>query len=226
VEAGYRTLDDLRAAVAAQPKLLTAAQKLGLKHYEDARHRIPRAEMAEHEKFLQHWLPGWMPGMIVGSYRRGAANSGDIDLLLTYKDHTEAQASGWLGALIESFTVGGYIVDTLVSGPKKWMGYVRLEGHPVRRLDILLTPPAEFPYAVLYFTGSDKFNVAFRKHCLTRGYTLNEHALTPLREGVAAPPVMTREEDIFAFVGLRYVPPTERVDGRQIQPAAAGAGKA
>ena len=228
VEAGYRSLADLHTAISTTPKLLTAAQKLGLKHYADARLRIPRAEIVEHEAFLKHWLPAWMPGTIVGSYRRGAANSGDIDLLLTYAEGTEENASKWLGALIESFIISGYVVDTLVSGPKKWMGYVRLEGNPVRRLDILITPPVESPYAVLYFTGSDKFNIAFRKHCLTRGYSLNEHTLTPVREGMPAPPVMTREEDIFTFVGLLYVPPTERVDGRQIRSAnaAAGAGTA
>jgi DNA polymerase/3'-5' exonuclease PolX len=145
--------------------------------------------------------------------------SGDIDLLVTYKEsYGEASAIGSLGAIIESLTVSGYIVGTLVSGPKKYMGYVRLAPTlPARRLDILLTPPTEFPYAVLYFTGSDKFNIAFRRHCLTLGYTLNEHTLTPTKDGVPAVPPMSSEEDIFAFVGLKYVPPTERVDGRQIK---------
>ena len=219
---GITSIAELRAAVAKKPKLLTAAQTLGLKFYEDGLQRIPRAEMVEHEtRLIRHVLPSQMPGMLVGSYRRGAADSGDIDLLITYKEsYGEAAAIAWLGELIESMNVAGYIVGTLSSGPKKWMGYVCLEGKPVRRLDILLTPPAEFPYAVLYFTGSDKFNIAFRRHCTTIGYTLNEHTLTPLAGKPVAPP-MKSEEDIFAFVGLKYVPPTERVDGKQILPVAA-----
>ena len=80
-----------------------------------------------------------------------------------------------------------------------------------------MTPPDEFPYAILYFTGSDVFNVAFRKHCLTLGYSLNEHTMKPVGDAAKkAVPTMDKEEDIFAFVGLKYVPPTERVNGRQI----------
>lgn len=109
------------------------------------------------------------------------------------------------------------------------MGYVQLPGGTVRRLDLMLTPPSEYAYAILYFTGSDKFNIAFRSHCLTLGYTLNEHALTAkateavggagasAAAAAAKPiPLLEKEEDIFAFVGLRYVPPNERVDGKQI----------
>jgi len=32
------------------------------------------------------------------------------------------------------------------------------------------------------------------------------------------PPGMKTEQDIFAFLGLRYVPPEMRVDGAQIVP--------
>ena len=49
------------------------------------------------------------------------------------------------------------------------------------------------------------FNVAFRSHCLTKGYTLNEHALKPTREDVPAVPQMKTEENIFRFVGIQYV---------------------
>jgi DNA polymerase/3'-5' exonuclease PolX len=62
----------------------------------------------------------------------------------------------------------------------------------------------------LYFTGSDKFNIQFRKKALERGYTLNEHALTPVREGVPEVPLMADEKEIFAFLGMEYVPPEKR----------------
>ena len=104
-----------------------------------------------------------------------------------------------------------------------------------RRLDLLMTPEEEYAYSILYFTGSDRFNVAFRQHALEKGYTLNEHALTvvnpstkaavPPNEhaltnvspGPKAVPPMESEEDIFRFLGLRYVLPTERIDGKQIR---------
>ena len=88
-----------------------------------------------------------------------------------------------------------------------------------RRLDLLLTEPVEYAYALLYFTGSDKFNVAFRKYAGDKGYTLNEHTMVPLKGSSAPmPPGMKSEKDIFAFLGLRYVPPEERIDGNQVVP--------
>ena len=130
-------------------------------------------------------------------------------------------------ALFETFIAGlkesDYIIDELVSGEKKWMGYVRVGSAETpgkaRRLDLLLTMPSEYAYALLYFTGSDKFNVAFRKYAGDKGYTLNEHTMVPLKGSSAPmPPGMKGEKDIFAFLGLRYVPPEERVDGAQIVP--------
>jgi DNA polymerase/3'-5' exonuclease PolX len=74
---------------------------------------------------------------------------------------------------------------------------------------LLFTPQAEYAYSILYFTGSDAFNVAFRSHALTRGYTLNEHTLKPTAEKPLPPPMLT-EEAIFTFLGLHYVAPENR----------------
>ena len=98
----------------------------------------------------------------------------------------------------------------LALGEKKCMAVVALPGGKARRLDLLVTPTAEFPYSILYFTGSDVFNTSFRAHCLSRGYTLNEHALKPIRDDVAPVPLMKTEEDIFRFMGVKYVAPELR----------------
>ena len=209
VAAGVTTIEALRANSA----LLNDTQKMGLKYYEDGLARIPRAEMTAHESTLMSALPTGLNGVIVGSYRRGAETSGDIDMLVSYPEAiTDTYASTLFTRFVGGLVRSGYVVDVLASGPKKWMGYVRLPGvGTARRLDLLLTPSAEFPYAILYFTGSDKFNIAFRSRCLERGYTLNEHGMKPVREGAVAVPPMAEEKDIFAFVGLAYVPPQERI---------------
>ena len=222
IAAGYRTVEALRAEVARNPGFLNETQKLGLYYYESGIQRIPRSEMEQHEQILLSALPRGLTGTIVGSYRRGAANSGDVDMLVTYENETVGKKA--FVSLVSDLTKKGYIVNKLVSGAKKWMGYIQLpfEGSVARRLDLLLTPPEEFAYALLYFTGSDRFNVAFRRHCLELGYTLNEHSMKltekGTKKGVSLPPPMKTEKDIFAFVGLRFVPPTERVDGGQIVP--------
>ena len=108
----------------------------------------------------------------------------------------------------------GYVTDVLAKGDKKFMGYARLPGatpdSPHRRLDLLLTPKDEYPYAVLYFTGSDRFNVAMRQRALDLGYTLNEHGMKPTGSE-PAPPVMSDERDIFRFLKMEYKEPSERV---------------
>jgi DNA polymerase/3'-5' exonuclease PolX len=112
----------------------------------------------------------------------------------------------------------GYIEEILALGEHKCMAISRMYKGKARRLDLLMTPDEEYAYAILYFTGSDKFNVAFRQYALDKGYTLNEHALTPIKEGVKEVPYMKNEKDIFRFLGLRYIEPSKRIDGNQIIP--------
>jgi DNA polymerase IV len=210
VAAGVTSIADL----STKQQLLNDTQKMGLKYYEHGLQRIPRTEMTQHETHLKMYIPAGLTGTIVGSYRREAPHSGDIDMVLTYPDAvTESYAQTLFGRFVYNLTSTGYIVDTLASGPKKWMGYVRLAGDGAihRRLDLLLTPPHEYPFALLYFTGSDQFNIAFRRWCLQKGYTLNEHRIMPLNSETPVPTIMRSEEDIFRFVGLKYVSPSERV---------------
>lgn len=219
IEKGITTIAQLRAAAAADSKLLTAAQTLGLKYYEDALLRIPRAEMTEHEDIL---LPGFderFEATIVGSYRRGASSSGDIDVLMTLPDTMTAKEQGDLFKHnVGLFQEVDYIVGTLSFGPTKFLGYCQVEGKPVRRLDLLMVPRSEYACAILYFTGSKEFNVAFRSYALEKGYTLNEHRMEATRDGVPPVPVFATEKDIFDFLGLQYVEPTARKDGRNVVP--------
>ena len=201
---------DLRAKVAANPKLLNEIQKAGLRYYEDINERIPRAEMQQHETFLMEFLPQSLRGIIVGSFRRKAATSGDIDMLL--------KGSTGFKDFIKMLKDNKYIVEILAEGDKKCLAIVKLPGGGTRgrRLDLLVTPEAEYPYAILYFTGSDLFNVAMRKYALTKGYSLNEHTLTPVGEQTVQPPSMKTEKDIFDFLGLKYVEPENRLGESQI----------
>jgi DNA polymerase/3'-5' exonuclease PolX len=219
IDGGITTIEGLRKASEENSKLLTAAQKLGVKYYEDSLLRIPRAEMVEHENTIIPGLSEEFQGTVVGSYRRGAASSGDIDVLLTLPDSMPKKEQGALFLrMIDLFKEVDYIKDTLSSGPTKFLGYCQVEGKPMRRLDLLMIPQSEYACAILYFTGSQQFNVAFRSYALDKGYTLNEHELKPTKEGVPAVPAFTKEEDIFAFLGLQYVEPTMRRDARDVKP--------
>ena len=205
ITAGYRNLDDLRKAAAEDEKILTKNMRVGLRHYDDFLSRIPRSEMVKHEEMLLQSKPITMTGVIVGSYRRGKPDSGDIDMLCSSAPGSDTSLKGFITKL----KAGKYITDVLAQGEMKCLAVCRLPGQPYRRLDLLLTPPEEFPFAVLYFTGSDGFNIRMRQRALEKGYTLNEHAMTHIATKTRVSGVHT-EADIFRLLDMVFKEPSER----------------
>ena len=194
VKLGITSIEELRK----QPDILNEKQKIGLQYYEDLLERIPRTEMIIHQAILEKVIPEME---IVGSFRRESETSGDIDVLL----------KGDLRQYVSLLQECGYIKEILALGDHKCMAISQVNGK-ARRLDLLVTPDEEYAYAMLYFTGSDRFNVACRQHALTMGYTLNEHKLTSLHSTASAIPYMKTEKDIFTFLGLRYIQPSKRIN--------------
>jgi DNA polymerase lambda len=194
------SLDDLREKLKTNPSLLNDKQTIGLMYYEDFLERIPRAEMLKHETILLNTLKEFkLEGEIVGSFRRGEKSSGDIDMLVKSDDHSI------LNTIILKLKEQNYVTHILAQGDKKFMGVSRINDKAKsRRLDILITTSEEYPFALLYFTGSDKFNVRMRKHALSKGVSLNEHGFTPKS------PLMKNEEDIFKFIDFPYISPMDR----------------
>ena len=221
VKGGYISIEQLREDVKKNPKLLNDKQKIGLRYYEDLLERIPRNEMEEHCDILHTLLPDEMESYdteIVGSFRREAETSGDIDVLIRVPNGTDSETAKDNLALYVNMLQGfGYIEEILALGEHKCMAICRMYNGKARRLDLLMTPDEEYAYAILYFTGSDRFNVAFRQYAISKGYTLNEHTLTPIDDD-ELPPYMQSEKDIFKFLGLRYIEPSKRIDGNQICP--------
>ena len=84
---GIMDLLTLRARAEADPTLLTHEQTLGLTHLEDFESRIPRAEMLRLEAAVRRAAEAHSPPLdmtVCGSFRRGKAFSGDVDVLLTH----------------------------------------------------------------------------------------------------------------------------------------------
>jgi DNA polymerase/3'-5' exonuclease PolX len=200
---GYTTIEALRST---DKKILNKNQQIGLRYYEDLLKRIPRAEMDQHAALLMSAKSEGSEGsegMIVGSYRRGKPDSGDIDMLL-------CSDRAALADFVTALKVRGYIKEILAQGDHKCMAICALPSTMVaRRLDILVTPPHEYPFAVFYFTGSDTFNVAVRSHALTLGYTLNEHGIVGVKSGLSVKGVKT-EKNLFALLKLKWVEPVDR----------------
>ena len=219
VKEGITSIGQLREAVKENPKLLNDKQKIGLKYYEDLLERIPRSEMIEHHKILLDLKPDIMVDYdieIVGSYRREAITSGDIDVLIRVPDNVDSKtAKKNLALYVKALEEAGYIKEILALGEHKCMAISKTDV-VARRLDLLMTPDEEYAYALLYFTGSDRFNVAFRQYAIDKGYSLNEHTLTKIKDDAKEVPYMESEKDIFKFIGLRYIEPSKRIDSKQI----------
>jgi DNA polymerase beta len=237
VDAGIYTIEALRAEFARIEKTIIENAKkkkservkipkyynentaIGLKYYEPLLERIPRAEMLQHNAYLRSMMPPEFPFEIeiVGSFRRQAETSGDIDVLIRIPRGTDLGLANLVFRnYIEKLQVTGYINEILALGEHKCMAICCIAPGKYRRLDLLLTPYEEYAYAILYFTGSDKFNVAFRQHALACGYSLNEHGMTPVAPNNVAAPLMSSEKDIFTFLRLKYIEPHQRVDASQI----------
>jgi len=205
---GISTISQLRDAIKKDPHILSPVQTVGLRYYEPLLLRIPRAEMEEHAALLHKAIEPFQKGRVVrradlvGSYRRGATTSGDIDVLLEGDDPTI------LIDLMHSLTTKRYIVGVLAHGARKVMAIVRLDGHPERRLDLLLTSHTEYPFALTYFTGSDKFNIEMRKVAIAQSLTLNEHGLTT-RAGIPVHGIAS-EKDLFKALKIEWKEPAER----------------
>lgn len=209
---GIKTISDLRKAVKEDPKLLNEKQKVGLSFYEDLLERIPRTEVKEHQAVMKKRLPSKLHMDVVGSFRREKEDSGDIDVLVGYDGNvTDAEAQKLFKTFVKDLQSSGYIVEVLANGPKKCMAITKVgDSSKARRLDLLLTTPKEYPLALLYFTGSEKYNIMVRKKALEMGYTLNEHEMKAVKEDVPVPPSFRSEEDIIKFLGLPYLAPKER----------------
>lgn len=220
IASGINSISKLREELKNDSKILNDKQRIGLKYYDDLLERIPRNEMEQHRDRILGSLPEEMKEFqteLVGSFRRNAESSGDIDVLIRVpKNIPSKMVCQYFYDYVQHLIDKKYIIEILALGEHKCMAICRIGGGKARRLDLLMTPDEEYAYSLLYFTGSDRFNVAFRQYTLQKGYTLNEHRLTPLNDDVPIPPYMTSEKDIFRFLKLRYIDPSQRVDNKQI----------
>ena len=191
--------------------LLNDKQKVGLKYYEDILQRIPRDEIVEFEKVIMKVFEKIkFPGStfeIVGSYRRGAKDSGDIDVIISDSDDKKEIFKLFLDELEKE----GIIVYFLSRGKTKSLVVGKIPGKKyARRLDFLYSTPKEYPFSVLYFTGSALFNTLMRNQALKLGYTMNEHTIANKSSKEPVEHEFKNERDIFDFLRIQYVEPHER----------------
>jgi DNA polymerase (family 10) len=146
-----------------------------------------------------------------GSLRRGRETVGDVDLLITGRCCTnEKQRSAVIDRVV---TVPG-ITDVIAKGENKVSFKLRSGMH----VDVRILPPDSFGAAMQYFTGSKSHNVTLRQRALKMGMTLNEYGLVRLEDDKQV--AGKTETEIYAKLGLDYIPPEMRENCGEIEAAA------
>jgi DNA polymerase (family 10) len=165
------------------------------------------------QKLTEHLakLPGVEKITPAGSLRRGRETVGDLDILITGKCCTDAPKRD---AVIEEILRFPGIMDVLAKGDNK----VSFKLRSGMQVDVRLLPPDSFGAAMQYFTGSKTHNVTLRQRALKMGFTLNEYGLTRLEDEKRV--ASKTEEEIYAKLGLDYIPPEMRENCGEIDLAA------
>ncbi|MBM3852709.1 MAG: DNA polymerase/3'-5' exonuclease PolX [Verrucomicrobia bacterium] len=164
-------------------------------------------------------LPQVRRAEAAGSLRRGMETVGDLDFLVAATE--VAPVVGWFVSLpgVKEVTAQG---ETKAS--------VRFEGG--LQADLRIVPEEQFGFALHHFTGSKDHNVQLRQRALARGLSLSEWGLVPAEgagtvktkaESGAQQLAVQTEEDLFAALGLHFIPPALREGLGEIEAAERGA---
>jgi DNA polymerase (family 10) len=175
------------------------------------RFRIDVAEDAAREvgEYLLAF-PGIERVTPAGSLRRGRETAGDLDLLVTGPACNPEHTAG----AVDYVAAYPGIHDIIAKGENK----VSFHLSNGLQVDVRLLPSESYGAALQYFTGSKAHNVALRQRALKMGYTLSEWALARLdNEQVVA---AATEEEIYAALGMDWMPPELRENLGEIEGAA------
>jgi len=210
IEMGLKTLADLKTAAATGKITITKTIRLGIKYYSDLIGRIPRAEVAAIGAQICKIGAGigaLSSCELVGSYRRGAAESGDVDVLIC------GRMTDFLAKLKQRLADEGNCIDILSCGKEKMTLLWQYDGAggTTRQVDIMYVAPTNYYAALSYFTGSYSHNTRLRGLAKRAGMKLNQNGLYKKDKNGAWSPIPLRsEKDIYAAIGVDYIAPSSR----------------
>lgn len=224
-EKGHRTLEDLM-----NEDSLTHSQKLGLKYFDDIKTRIPRHEVQEMELLLQKTGEEILHGVVIlcgGSYRRGKASCGDLDVVITHPDRKSHK--GFLTRYVKRLKDMKFLREDLVfsthneegtdSGADTYFGLCSYPGRELRhRIDFKVYPRDIYAFGLVAWTGNDVVNRRMRLLAESKGYRLDDTGLFPAtrasggKRGARATASLRfdNEKEVFDFLGFPWLEPHER----------------
>jgi DNA polymerase (family 10) len=151
-----------------------------------------------------------------GSWRRGRETVGDLDLVVDGDD---------AAAVMDRLAAWPETAAVLQRGDTR----MSIRGPQALQIDLRVVPAASFGAALQYFTGSKEHNVKLRSRARDHGLTINEygvHRLEPPTAGGRPDSSGTvagrTEAEVYAAVGLAWIPPELREGRDELERAAAG----
>ncbi|KAL0004110.1 hypothetical protein SO802_011671 [Lithocarpus litseifolius] len=224
-EKGHRTLDDLK-----NENSLTNSQRIGLKYFDDIKQRIPRHEVQEMDLLLQKVGEDILHGVNIvcgGSFRRGKASCGDLDIIITHPDGRSHR--GFLSKYVERLKDMKFLREDLIftthseegtdSGVDTYFGLCTYPGRELRhRIDLKVYPRDIYAFGLIAWTGNDVLNRRLRLLAESKGFRLDDTGLFPATYGsggkrgtrASASLKFNTEKEVFDFLGFPWLEPHKR----------------
>jgi DNA polymerase (family 10) len=216
---GIGSLAELEKAI--DGGVLDSAPRMGRKTIENIRrgilafrgrqHRTPLAIALTIAHDAMAYLQDGLPLhrlTYAGSLRRAEVTVGDIDIVCTSDD-----AQG----VIDRFVRWERAQAVLAEGPTK--ASIWLESG--LQIDLRVLPDHLYGNLLQHFTGSREHNIQLREYAVRKGLRVSENGILNLESGDV---ITCREEsEVYAALGMQYIPPELRSGMGEIELALAQA---
>jgi DNA polymerase (family 10) len=218
------SVDELEAAakegrIAALPGFGARSQEKILAGIADYRQQGSRFLLNEAERSVEPLLaylretPEIERLEVAGSYRRRKETIGDIDLLAIASQPVPVMERFRGYAQVDKILMAGETRSTVVLGSGL-------------QVDLRVVPADCYGAALVYFTGSKEHNVKLRRRAVERGLRISEYGVFRVHvEGSETEGECIgggEEAEVYAAVGLAWIPPELREDHGEIELAATG----
>src|SRR3954465_1224380 len=144
---------------------------------------------------------------IAGSLRRMGDSAKDIDIIATASDPA---------ALIATLTDLELVESVAQSGEAA----ARVTTHSGMKVDLRVVAPDQFGNVLQHFTGSKAHNVQLREAMVRRGLHISEYGV--LDDATGDTTRCATEEEVYARLGLPWIPPELREGRGELEAALKG----
>ncbi|MDP7276049.1 MAG: DNA polymerase/3'-5' exonuclease PolX [Planctomycetaceae bacterium] len=150
---------------------------------------------------------------VAGSSRRLKETVGDLDVLATVAAEDSATE------VMDALAAHELVEEVLARGETKQRVRLVERGGGGLEMDLRVVPEESYGAAMQYFTGSKEHNIVVRRRAQERGLKVNEYGVFDADGSAVAG---RTEEDVYAAVGLSWIPPELREDRGEFERADTG----